>query len=210
MALDSPRKTPHTDEIILMTHTPILSSRLFARFAALGTIVVFGLLSAGCESSSSVDGVAWNADGTPAETPIEGEVPGSSGDMVSFGSLNWTYGGFDGSGASHTGVNISGLSFDSDNLFFRYNNDLSAWGVSHTDWSQALACLFVKNSAGQWVGGKFDWISSSRTSRDFHNVKGGYIGWTLGNVPNPCEAAFVIVHIGGRRRSNVITGTWTR
>ena len=92
---------------------------------------------------------------------------------------------------------------------FTYNHDLSAWGYS----SGALggvACLFVQKTNGQWVGGKFDWISSSRRSRGFENVFGGYAGWSLEGVPNPCAAAFVIVSPDGKRRSNVIAGTWSR
>ena len=66
----------------------------------------------------------------------------------------------------------------------------------------------MQKSDGSWVGGKFDWISSSRRSRDFANVYGGYDGWSLAGVPSPCAAAFVIISPDGKRRSNVISGTW--
>lgn len=68
----------------------------------------------------------------------------------------------------------------------------------------------MQNNSGAWVGGKFDWISSSRRSRDFVNVYSGYAGWSLADVPNPCQAAFVIVSPDGKKRSNVIAGTWSR
>lgn len=203
-----------------MTQYSIRLPAVLTRIIALSTITLMGLISAGCEDSSRVDGVAWNRASAEAEaeaeapadenTPGDPAAPGSAGDMVSFGALNWTYGGENGSGASHSGVSISGLSMNADALSFKYNTDLSAWGISHGDYNHALACMFVKNNAGQWVGGKMDWISSSRTSRDYHNVYGGYIGWTLHDVPNPCDAAFVILHTGKKRRSNVITTTWRR
>lgn len=177
------------------------------------TICLMGLISAGCENASQVEGVTWNKAGSEPvaeNTPGDPAAPDSPGDAVSYGALKWTYGGFKGGGASHSGVSISGLSMSSGGLSFKYNTNLSAWGVSHGDYNHAYACLFVQNNAGQWVGGKMDWISSSRTSRDFHNVYGGYQGWSLAGVPNPCPAAFVIVHTDGKKRSNVITTTWKR
>lgn len=85
---------------------------------------------------------------------------------------------------------------------------MSAWGYGAG--TLVYACLFVKNNDGNWVGGKFDWISSNRTSRDLKNVLGGYSGWNLSNVPNPCQAAFVILDKNKQRRSNVLVGTWKR
>ena len=197
-----------------MTRNSTRHPDAFTRIVALGTITLMSLMSAGCEDSSRVDGVTWNKASAeaPADENAPGDpvAPGSAGDMVPYGALNWTYGGFKCSGASQSGVTISGLSMNANALSFKYTTDLSAWGVSYGDHTHALANLFVKNNAGKWVGGKIDWISSSRTSRDYHNVYGKYIGWTLHDVPNPCEAAFVIVHTGGKKRSNVITTTWHR
>lgn len=151
---------------------------------------------------------------TTTRPPSPSPSPSPSGDVgadqVPFGSLKWTFGGRpNGAGARNGGVVISGARFSSGGVSFTYNRDLSAWGYS----SGALggvACLFVKKENGKWVGGKFDWISSSRRSRDFNNVYAGYGGWSLAGVPNPCAAAFVIISPDGKRRSNVIAGTWSR
>lgn len=141
---------------------------------------------------------------------IQNFTTGGAGDAVSFGALNFCYGGFNGSGASQSGVQISGLNVSGDSLSFKYVKNLSAWGFSSGQ-ADALACLFVQKADGSWVGGKFDWISSSRTSRNLENVvKYHYCGWSLSGVPNPCNAAFVIVHKDGKRRSNVISGSWKR
>jgi hypothetical protein len=152
-------------------------------------------------------------------TPAQASTPSSSpspaadsadvgADQVPFGSLSWTFGGKpNGRGARNGGVIISGARFSAGGVSFSYAKDLSAWGCSPGELG-GIACLFVRKSNGQWVGGKFDWISSSRRSRDFANVYGGYEGWSLAGVPNPCAAAFVIVSPDGKRRSNVITGTW--
>ena len=93
-----------------------------------------------------------------------------------------------------------------------YNWEISPhgpWGPAFTIYLP-LACLFVKDNSGRWVGGKFDWISSSRRSRNFENIFNGYSQWSLANVPNPCQAAFVIASADGKRRSNVLVGTWSR
>jgi hypothetical protein len=151
----------------------------------------------------------------PTTTQSAAAAPVASGgavgaDAVSFGALRWTYGGRpNGSGARNGGVVISGARFSSNRISFTYNHDLGAWGYSR-DALGGIACLFVRKENGQWVGGKFDWISSSRTSRGFENIRAGYNGWSLAGVPNPCAAAFVIVSPDGSRRSNVISGTWSR
>ncbi len=168
-------------------------------------------------SSSSSKAPASSSAQNPTSTK-GGESSGSgsgsadapaAGDQVSFGALKWRFGGVNGAGAKSSGVAISGASFSSGGMSFKYIRDLSAWGYS----SGALggyACLFVQNSSGTWVGGKFDWISSSRRSRDFNNVYSGYAGWSLSGVPNPCNAAFVILSPDAKKRSNVIVGTWSR
>ena len=134
---------------------------------------------------------------------------GGVADAVPFSSLRWSFGGVSGSGAKQSGVVISGLSCSKNGLSFRYSKDLSAWGRSKSAASD-IACLFVQRSDGAWVGGKFDWISSSRTTRDFKNIYEKYHGWSLAGVPNPCNVAFVIVSGDCKRRSNVISGRWAR
>lgn len=86
---------------------------------------------------------------------------------------------------------------------------LRSWGLSDGN-AGALACFFVQRADGRWVGGKFDWISTSRTTRGFENIRARYRGWTLSGVPNPCPCAFVIVSSNGKKRTNVIAGTWRR
>lgn len=132
-------------------------------------------------------------------------------DMVDFSILDWKFGGFHpATNCVRSAVEISGLKMSRDGLGFKYISDLSGWGYSYGDYSGALACLFVCDNDGKWVGGKFDWISSSRNTRDFNNVYSGYNGWSLSNVPNPCPVAFVIVSKDGKKRSNVITAIWER
>ena len=146
-----------------------------------------------------------DAPDTPPATP---ETPAA--DETEYGTFTWAFGGFNGSRAALSEPRIASLRMNGmSGLSYRWAGpNLTAWGLGHTD-AAALACLFLQHADGRWVGGKFDWISSSRTTRDFKNL-GGYNGWSLAGIPNPCRAAFVIVSADGRRRSNVIAADWRR
>jgi len=167
------------------------------------------LLLCGCSTiRDAVDEYRdWRADQTNAPAVPPGAP---AADEAEYDTFTWAYGGFDGSRATLDKPRIAALRMDGmSGLSYRWAGpNLSAWGIAHTD-AGALACLFVRRADGSWVGGKFDWISTSRTTRDFKNL-GGYNGWSLAGIPNPCRAAFVIVSADGRRRSNVIAADWRR
>ncbi len=141
-------------------------------------------------------------------------------DEMTYEELDWSFGGFDGSEAEGSQVMIGGLEMSKNGLSFEYDFDLATWGLEETQYEGgphggAIACLFVLDNDGNWVGGKFDWISSSRQMREFANIygtgpEGVYGGWDLSNVPKSTTAAFVIVSADGKLRSNVITARWDR
>lgn len=178
------------------------------------------LITTGCESSDN-SAVTWNTatasvDNSSASNTQNNTKPStgssSASDQVSFGSLQWVYGGINGAGASHSGVSISSMSIsgppsENGNVSWKYNSNLSAWGVSFDDHTKAYFCFFVKERDGVWRGGKLDWISSSRSSRNFHNISGKYLGWRM-NANSPAQVAMLILHTDCKRRSNVITTTW--
>ena len=202
----------------IMASDPDVRGRVSSAGRSLAA-AVGGTAAAGEASDKEADGGS-NPAGEGAEKPlvpdaVEIDLPAPDAeptvlDDVFFGELHWDFGGFKGEKAEKGDVQIAGLKMKKDGLSFKYVEDLSHWGMSHTDYSGALACLFVCDRDGRWVGGKFDWISSSRKTRSFKNVYGGYNGWSLSNVPNPCPVAFVIVSKDGKKRSNVIAGIWKR
>ena len=145
------------------------------------------------------------------------EAPDNYLDEENFNAFDWNYGGFKGEKSvwggdpgNGSGPVIGNLRIGKEGLSFDYENGLSGWGLDYDDYSGALACLFVKDNDGNWIGGKFDWISTSRQTRDFKNIYSGYNGWNLANVPKTTTAAFVIVSKDGKWRSNVITALWER
>lgn len=135
--------------------------------------------------------------------------PAANIDEANYDEFTWKYGGEDFSKAQYDGsVIVRLVDIGKNDIYYLWERNLSNWGLA---WAQAdaVACAFLLNKDGQWVGGKFDWTSSSRTDRDFGHFT-NYKGWSLADIPNPTQMAFVVVEDGGRRRSNVITGTWTR
>jgi hypothetical protein len=143
-----------------------------------------------------------------APQPEEPTAPGATVDAVPYSSLNWSMGGFNGSKAVlHEGVEIGSLNVGRDGMSYRWvrGGCETIGATSRGDAGHTLACLFYKDSSGKWQGGKFDWISTSRTTRDFKNIHGGYNGWNAAAFDAATEFAFVIVGTGGRR-TNVIRG----
>lgn len=202
--------------------------RAFAAVIMPAIAAVAVALLTGCESADDASGDYWKekakkasgstsasttttsssqASATSAADEVE---PGGGADEVNFFSLNWEFGGINCGRAAKTSATISGLTANSQMMTYRWAGDtLRSWGLSDGD-ASALACFFVQRSDGTWVGGKFDWISTSRTSREFKHIYDGYNGWSLRGVPNPCACAFVIVSGNGAKRTNVITTTWHR
>ena len=150
-----------------------------------------------------------NAPTVPTDPqPEEPTAPGATVDAVDYASLRWSMGGFNGTRAvRHDGVEIGGLNVGRDGMSYRWvRGGCEQLGAgSKGDSSKTLACIFYRDGSGAWVGGKFDWISTSRTTRDFKNTHSGYNGWNAAAFDAATEFAFVIVGTGGRR-SNVIRG----
>lgn len=140
---------------------------------------------------------------------IDGDKPEMEehSDVVSFADLLWDYGGFDGSQASPVdGVEIVLDSVTQSGLRYHFDKgNLSALSAANShDNPDCLACLFCLLD-GVWRGGKFDWISSDRLSRDFHNIQTGYHGWPPDAIRRAAGFAFVIVSKDGKRRTNIST-----
>jgi hypothetical protein len=155
------------------------------------------------DDPASVPGVPSVPD--PVGPPA---VPSDQTDAVPYSSLNWSMGGFKGSGAlMHSGAVIGSLSVKSNGMSYKWvSGGCEQLGAtSKGDAGHTLACLFYKDSVGKWQGGKFDWISTSRTTRDFKNIHDGYNGWSPSAFAAATEYAFVIVGTNGRR-TNVIKG----
>lgn len=158
------------------------------------------------QAATSGGGIAAATSATAATSAQAETSLASAGDDVSPSLLNWCWGGFKGaSAAAAAGVAISSLRVTASGLSYRW----AAGGCerlgaeSREDYSHTLACLFCR-IGGVWRGGKFDWISTSRTTRDLKNVRDGYGGWRPDAIEAADAYAFVIVSRDGKRRTNII------
>ena len=144
---------------------------------------------------------------TPEASATSDAVPTPSEVDVPYGDLDFCWGGFSGRKAKPVdGVEIANLKVSSDGMSYSWKSGgcEKLGAEDRSDASQTLACLFCK-IGGTWKGGKFDWISTSRKSRSFENIRGGYHGWDASAISKAEAYAFVIVSKDGKRRTNVIT-----
>ncbi len=139
----------------------------------------------------------------PAETPQT--QPATDADAVPFDALDFRWGGFNGSEAAlKDGCRIASLKVSGNGLSYDWQSGgCEKLGASSAGDADCLACLFCR-IGGKWQGGKFDWISTSRRTRGFENIYGGYNGWDPDAISKADAYAFVIVSRNGKLRSNVI------
>ena len=158
-------------------------------------------------SSAASAGSSVSPGEVDARTGFEGpSAPGDAGasDAVDFSALDWCWGGIKGGGAQLVdGCRIGSLRVTSSGLSYKWEQGgCEKLGAASKTEASCVAALFCRIS-GKWVGGKFDWISTSRTSRDFKNISSGYSGWDKSAVSKADAFAFVIVSGDGSRRSTV-------
>jgi len=121
-------------------------------------------------------------------------------------ALAFRYGGFKAKNPKEvSGCQIGSLKVSSDKMAYKWvAGGCEALGAKdRSDYSQTVACAFFWDGA-RWVGGKFDWISTSRTSRSFENIKAGYGGWDAKAFFAAKKHGFCIVSKDGKKRSNFI------
>lgn len=189
--------------------------------------VALALCVAGCgtliqDDISRLDAIFWEwveqqeakGEGTPPSAepipdtptpPTPEQPPDDASDAVAYSSLQWRWGGFNGAKARLDAPRISGLSLRNGNrVYYKWDVGLGAWGLAHTDPGAICAVFFERD--GVWAGGKFDWVSTSRSDRELKHVT-SYNNWPQSGITLPWNGrvAFVVVSADGKRRSNVVS-----
>lgn len=201
--------------------------RFAISFAA--CMIIIAILAAWCGGCTTgpdggiyIDKTVWvyvtnrvdSATGASVEVgDSSGVAESSSSPVVETGvaetepvSMNFRYGGFKAKNPQEVaGCQIGSLKVGSDKMTYKWiKGGCEALGAKDKgDYSQTVACAFYEDG-GRWVGGKFDWISTSRTSRSFDNIKSGYNGWDAAAFFGAKRHGFCIVSKDGKRRSNFI------
>lgn len=192
--------------------------------AALAIVLAVCLLAAGgCSTiidSISEDDIAkldklvevWKAKleaqiGDTVEAPAPDvpaqETPPATVDQLDYSMLKWKFGGVNATGAKLDTPRISGLSCNGRSVFYRWDVGMSGWGLGNADAGAICAVFFLRD--GAWIGGKFDWVSVSRISRELKHCE-YYSNWGSSGIKLPWrgKVAFVVVSADGKRRSNVL------
>jgi hypothetical protein len=144
-------------------------------------------------------------DGEQSPSVAPAPAPEEDKPAVAAPPMRWTFGGFDGSRAVETpDAQVGGVRMDAKGMRYEWKKGgCEALGaVSARDYSHTIAAAFYWDGAA-WVGGKFDWISTSRTTRDFANIKDGYNGWNWRAFVDAPRRAFCIVSADGKKRTNL-------
>lgn len=157
-------------------------------------------LEAGAEGVGNWDG------GALPSAPSAPPAAASSEDAVDYSLLDWRWGGFKGAKAALSPARIKGLKVGSGSLSYAWErgscSDLDA-ACTHSN--PCCTCALFCRVDGKWVGGKFEHISTDRTSRGLGNVQEGYGGWDPAALSRADAYAFVILDDGAKCRTNVIT-----
>ncbi len=204
------------EERAAMRVIAFLATLAVAVAAIVAALIISGCASLTQDEIARLDAIFWEwVEKQTEKPPSVGEGTGGkpaevqAGDELNYGLLKWKYGGFNGSNATlDPNVQISGLTNrGGKHLFYRWDKGLSAWGMSNTDHTGAICAAFFEKD-GEWIGGKFDWVSTSRSDRELKHVE-YYNNWGSSGIRLPWggKVAFVVVSKDGRKRSNVlITG----
>lgn len=170
--------------------------------------VVFAAIiffNTGCISQEGIDKIGEVVDKIEDYKDEKEANSVDNKDSTMFAELDFCWGGFNGKGATQaSNAQIADLKVGSGLSYRWVSGGCEALGApNRTDAGYTLACLFCKID-GKWKGGKFDWISTSRTTRDFKNISSGYNGWDKNAISKATAYRFVIVSRDGKRRTNVI------
>jgi hypothetical protein len=199
--------------------------RAFGGIAHRTGIACLALFLAGCAIPSVIEPggeepkytVEKRSDGRMVESSDGRMVESGPSDHTTIGpsdqpdqpdqpELDFRYGGFKGGKAKEEpGCRIGSLKVGKDKLSYKWEaGGCEALGAKDkADYSKTVACAFYWDGS-RWVGGKFDWISTSRTSRGFENIKSGYNGWDSAAFFGAKKHGFCIVSKDGKKRSNFI------
>ena len=122
-------------------------------------------------------------------------------------AILWSYGRVDGSKAVESEeARIGSFRMSKNGMSYRWEKGgCEALGAKdRSDYSRTLACAFYfDETANAWVGGKFDFVSTSRTTRSWNNVNDGYRGWKPEKFWAAKRHAFCILSVDGKKRTNL-------
>ena len=121
--------------------------------------------------------------------------------------LDFRFGGFRGGGAAEDpATQIRDFRMDRNGMRYAWaKGDLGNWGLARESAGALICAFYFDEKERRWIGGKFEWISTSRLTRSWENVYAGYNGWQAQPFFSAKRHAICIVSADGRRRTNLLT-----
>ena len=138
---------------------------------------------------------------SPSTTILSDSTADSKFKIVSFGSPNV-------SKASETdSAQISNLKMDRNGLSYRWTKGGSEQlgATSESDYDHTIAVAGYSDDGKTFRCAKFDWISTSRKTRNFRNIYEHYNGFDSDKLFVAKKRCFFIMGIDGKRRTNILT-----
>lgn len=152
---------------------------------------------------------AGEADGR--DTATTPEAPAGGSDPASHSAaaepvLDFRYGGFKGGSAKEDSrCRISKLKVGSGSLSLHWDTAIpSDWAREKSEKGALVVVAAFYWADNRWIGGKFDWIDETRSSRSLENIHGGYGGWDGAAWAAASRHAVCVVSADGRWRSNLL------
>ena len=137
------------------------------------------------------------------ETPSKPQSPQSASEglkISSFGSPNTS------KATEDPNAQIKDLKMDRNGMSYRWAKggceNLGA--TSKSDYDHTIAVAGWSNDGKTFKCGKFDWISTSRTTRSFENIHSGYNGFKPDEFFNAKRRCFFIMSADGKKRTNIL------
>ena len=170
-----------------------------------------GLFASGCASQSRM--LDAFLSGTNITHIISGDTatPQNSLDQIDYSSITWFGAPRPRSATIADGVQIGNLSVSGNKLSYSWiKGGCENFGAPSPSEAGFTQCFLAIKVNGAWKGGKFDWISTSRTSRGLEHCGEGYNGWPIGEFNAATEFAFVIIGVNYEKdaptgkRTNII------
>ena len=119
--------------------------------------------------------------------------------------ISWCYGGFDGSRAEEDKkVKISNFKMNSNSMAINWDSGMEYWGYGRTDPKGVACAFFYDDKSDTWFGGKFEFISTSRSTREWKNIKDKYKGWDYSKFISAKKHAFCVVSGDAKKRTNFV------
>lgn len=146
-------------------------------------------------------------DPAAAEAAAADPAPAEAAATAAGPVLDFRWGGFDGSRAAEDpATQIRDFRMDGRGMSYAWaKGDLGNWGLARTAAGALICAFYFDEKERLWVGGKFDWISTSRLTRSWENIHAGYNGWRADPFFAAKKHAICIVSADGRRRTNLLT-----